>query len=196
MESPAPALFLTLFLLGQGPMTWQSLLFLMLWEAHYLYRAFVYPFLGRNGGSMPASVALLAFLFNLVNAYLNGRWLFHFRVSSSPITLVAVGVGLFLTGLSLHVWADHKLRGLRRPGSSRYQIPRGGLFRHISCPNYLGELLQWVGWALLTFSLPGTAFALWTAANLGPRALAHHRWYCLEFPDYPERRRSLIPFII
>ena len=31
---------------------------------------------------------------------------------------------------------DAVLRRLRQPGESGYQIPRGGLYRFISCPNY------------------------------------------------------------
>ena len=65
-------------------------------------------------------------------------------------------------------------------------MPRGGFFRWVSCPNYLGEMLQWSGFALATWSLPGLSFALWTVANLLPRAVAHHRWYRREFADYPE----------
>jgi hypothetical protein len=39
------------------------------------------------------------------------------------------------------------------------------------------------------------SFALFTAANLAPRALANHRWYHEKFADYPPERRRLIPFI-
>ena len=49
---------------------------------------------------------------------------------------------------------------------------------------------------LLTFSLPGLAFFVWTAANLVPRALAHHRDYRARFTHYPAQRRALIPFLL
>ena len=49
------------------------------------------------------------------------------------------------------------------------------------------------GWALATWSLPGLAFAVWTVANLVPRARANHRWYRGRFPDYPKERRALVP---
>ncbi len=97
-----------------------------------------------------------------------------------------------LFGFSAHVAADSRLRRLRPSG---YVIPQGGLFRWVSCPNYLGEIVEWSGWALATWSLPGLAFALWTAANLAPRALAHQRWYRERFADYPPERRVLVPGI-
>jgi protein-S-isoprenylcysteine O-methyltransferase Ste14 len=67
------------------------------------------------------------------------------------------------------------------------------LYRWISCPNYLGEIVEWSGWALATWSLPGLAFAVWTAANLAPRAHSHHLWYREHFEDYPPQRKALLP---
>ena len=72
-------------------------------------------------------------------------------------------------------------------------MPHGELYRWISCPNYLGELIEWAGWAVATWSLPGLGFAVWTAANLVPRARANHRWYRSHFADYPNERKALIP---
>jgi len=100
---------------------------------------------------------------------------------------------VFFIGLAINWWADEVLRNLRAPGESGYRIPKGGLYELISCPNYFGELLEWFGFALAAWSLPGLAFAVYTAANLVPRALAHHRWYREHFPGYPSSRRALIP---
>ena len=85
---------------------------------------------------------------------------------------------------------------LRAPGESGYKIPRGGLYRWVSCPNYFGELLEWLGWALATWSTAGLAFAVYTAANLVPRALAHHRWYQERFDDYPAERKAVVPLVL
>jgi len=41
--------------------------------------------------------------------------------------------------------------------------------------------------------VPGLAFAVWTFANLAPRARAHHRRYHGHFEEYPEERKALIP---
>jgi len=55
---------------------------------------------------------------------------------------------------------------LRKKNKKEYSIPRGGLFELISSPNYFGEIIEWTGWAVLTWSLPGLAFAVFTFANL------------------------------
>ena len=68
--------------------------------------------------------------------------------------------------------AARVLIGLRKPGDSHSSIPRGGMYRFVSCPNYFGEILEWAGWAVMTWSLAGLAFAVFTVANLLPRALA------------------------
>jgi protein-S-isoprenylcysteine O-methyltransferase Ste14 len=66
----------------------------------------------------------------------------------------------------------------------------------VSCPNYLGEIVEWGGWALACWNPGATAFFIWTVANLAPRAIKTHRWYRQEFADYPRDRKALIPFIL
>ena len=102
---------------------------------------------------------------------------------------------LFLAGFAANRWADAQLRGLRTPGDHSYKIPQGGLYRWISSPNYFGEIVEWFGWALMTWSLAGLTFAIWTVANLAPRAIANHRWYHDTFKDYPAERKALVPFL-
>lgn len=198
MEAPAPLVFALCFALGWPPASAAAWTFLALWQAHYLHRAFIYP-LQRRGGQprMPLAVVALGMLFNTGNAYVNGRYLFTFS-GGYPLEWLTDprflgGLALFVGGFVINRWADHTLRSLRRPGENGYRIPYGGLYRYISCPNYLGEVLEWAGWAIATWSLPGLAFAVWTAANLLPRAYAHHRWYRQTFPDYPPERKAVLP---
>ena len=76
-----------------------------------------------------------------------------------------------------------------------YKIPRGGAFELVSGANFFGEIVEWSGFALAAWSLPGLAFAIFTFANIGPRAASHHRWYLTKFPEYPRSRRAVIPFV-
>ena len=110
-------------------------------------------------------------------------------------TLGAV-LGVFLAGFVINLHSDHVIRTLRKPGDTAFHIPRGGMFRYVTSANYFGELTEWVGWAILTFSWAGLVFAIWTFANLGPRANTHHQWYIENFGDaYPRNRKRMIPFV-
>ena len=114
------------------------------------------------------------------------------EIARRGLELVYGGASVGLMGIV----ADAVLAGLRRPGETGYKIPRGGLYELISCPNYFGELLEWLGWAIATWSVAGLSFAVFTAANLVPRALTHHRWYREKFPEYPRSRRAVVPFVL
>jgi hypothetical protein len=200
MEIPAPVGMLAFFLLGgrYGPV---EVAFLLIWQLHYCQRTFVFPFLMKPGDPpMPLSIALFGTLFNLFNSYLNGRWLFTLS-DPYPATWLSdprfvAGLLIFLAGFAINLHSDHVLRNLRGPGETGFKIPRRGMFRFVSAANYLGEFTEWVGWAILTWSWPGAVLAFWTFANLGPRAIATHRWYQRTFPDYPRNRKALIPFVL
>lgn len=198
MEAPAPLVFALCFLAGEYRASLTAWVFLLMWEVHYVYRAFIYPLgLGGSGKRMPVVVAAIGFLFNALNSYLNGRYLYSFSggyTNDWPTDpRFIAGLLLFATGYAINRQSDRTLRRLRENGEPGYAIPYGGFYRWVSSPNYFGEIIQWFGWALATWSLVGLMFAVWTAANLAPRALSHHRWYREYFVDYPPERKALLP---
>ena len=146
---------------------------------------------------MPLSIALSGIFFNLMNAWLNGYYIFTLSGGYPDQWLYdprfITGTGIFIAGFIINRHADYTLAKLRKSDETSYKIPYGGLYNLISCPNYFGEILIWTGWALATWSLAGLSFALWTVANLAPRAMSHHTWYHQQFPDYPAGRKALIP---
>jgi steroid 5-alpha reductase family enzyme len=227
MESPAALVFAAVYATGAHRSGAVPVVLLVLWQTHYAYRAFVYPWTLRGSARMPAVIALMAIAFNLLNAYVNARWVSE--LGSYPLAWLAdprflAGTALFLGGLAVNRDADRRLRALRgpsagdargagpgqrspagdargagpgqRPPAGGYQIPHGGLYRWVSCPNYLGEIVQWFGWALLTWSPAGLAFAVYTTANLLPRGIDHHAWYRERFDGYPAARRAVIPYVL
>ncbi len=200
METPAVVVFLWIYLQGAHRADLVPLLFLGLWQLHYVHRTYVLPFRQRHDGRrMPALIPALAVAFNLLNATVNARWISHLG-AYPPAWLhdprFLVGTTLFFAGFTANVHSDYLLVSLRRPVEAGYNIPRGGLFRWISAPNYLGEIVEWTGWAVLTWSWAGAAFALYTVANLAARALSNHRWYRDRFPDYTPERRALNPYLL
>ncbi len=198
METPAALVFAVCFALGEYRNTVTAWVLVVLWEAHYVHRSFIYPFQLRGSDrQMPVVIVAFGFTFNLLNGYLNGRYLFMlsggYAVTWLSDPRFLAGLAIFLAGYVINRQADHTLGQLRRRAGTSYAIPQGGLYRWISCPNYFGEIVEWFGWALLTWSLAGLAFAVWTFANLAPRARSHHRWYRERFADYPPQRKALLP---
>ncbi len=172
-----------------------------LWMLHYLNRSIIFPLrIHTRGKQMPLVIALSAGFFNVVNGFFNGYW-WGFIAEPYPADYLydprmIGGAFLFLTGVWVNHRADTMLIALRKPGETDYRIPRGWLFRYISCPNHFGEILEWFGFAIMAWNLPAFSFALWTAANLIPRALAHHRWYQSKFDNYPSERKAVIPGVL
>lgn len=201
MELISPLVFGYLFLTGSNEKTGPMWIIFGLWMAHYLHRSIIFPMqLRTTGKKMPVSIALSAAVFNVGNGFFNGYWLGTLSASYPTNWLLdprfVVGLALWIIGLVINLRADYKLIGLRGPGQTGYVIPRGGLFEWISCPNHFGEIIEWIGFAILCWNLPALSFAVWTAANLIPRALAHHRWYRERFENYPAQRRAVLPGIL
>ena len=202
MEIVSPLVFAYFFLSGNQPKTAPMWIIFALWIAHYLHRSLIFPFrLQTRGKQMPLSIAASAAFFNAVNGFFNGYYLGYLS-PPYPLSWLSdprylLGLVLFLGGAAINLWADNRLINLRRRSDEGgYRIPRGGLFRYVSCPNHFGEIVEWTGFAILCWNLPAFSFAVWTAANLIPRACSHHRWYRTHFPDYPQDRRAVIPGLL
>nr|XP_006135277.2 3-oxo-5-alpha-steroid 4-dehydrogenase 2 [Pelodiscus sinensis] len=160
-------------------------------------RTFIYSFFTRSR-LFPLQILFLAILFCSYNGFLQGYymiycaqypndWFTDFRFIS--------GVLLFLFGMGINIHSDLLLRQLRKPGDTTYKIPQGGLFTYVSGANFFGEIVEWFGYAIATWSFPAFTFALFTLCCIGPRAYHHHRFYLRMFTDYPKSRKALIPFI-
>lgn len=149
---------------------------------------------------MPVVIMLFALFFNLINGFINGYWFGELSPSYSLSWFTdprfIFGALLFATGFFINQYHDRILIALRRNSTNGYKVPHGGLFNLISCPNFLGEIVEWAGFALLTWCLPTLSFFVWTMVNLIPRALDHHKWYKKTFADYPSGRKAVFPKIL
>ena len=147
---------------------------------------------------MPLIIVGSAIFFNCINAGLNGYFLAYFESYAQNSFYhwnFIIGIILFISGFLINQKSDHILINLREKGDTDYKIPKGFLFKFISCPNLFGELVQWTGFAIMAWNLPAVSFLIWTGANLIPRAAGHHKWYKNHFTDYPKNRKIMIPKI-
>ncbi len=199
LEAPAPISFAVFYVRGQHTGEPVSLLLAAAFLIHYADRVGLQPLrLRKSRKRTPLLSAAIAGCVNVLNGGLQGLAVGHVHSFGSgwltdPRFLL--GATLFVVGFALNRWSDAVLHGLRSPGETGYRIPTGGLYERVSSPNYLGEIVQWLGWAIATWSSAGLAFFALTVANLAPRARSNHRWYRETFGDYPASRRALIPYV-
>ena len=200
MESPCVVIMVIYAFIVRDALENIHIIFLSLWLLHYIHRSFIYPFvIDMTNPKMPISIAISAFSFNIVNVNLQAFGIYYLTEYSSDWInndILYLGLIVFFTGMYINIKSDYLVIALRKSKGPWYHLPTKFMHKYISSPNYFGEIIEWLGWTILTWSISGAVFALWTIANLFPRAFAHHQWYKEQFPDYPKNRKAIIPGII
>lgn len=192
---------------------WETvpMVFLLIFQIHYIQRALIYPFLIKGKSKMPIGIMFMGISFNILNAWMQGYWIFNIAYTPEyPALFVQygtdwllsapfiIGVILFLAGFIINLHSDYIIRHLRKESTdTKHYFPKGGLFKYVTSANYFGELLEWLGFAILTWSVSGLVFFIWTFANLVPRAHAIHKKYRQQFPDEFAGKtiKRVIPFV-
>lgn len=203
MEVPVFAAMLVLWWFSDRRTDGVRMIFLLLFEIHYFHRSFIFPRQLRGHSRMPLAIVLMGALFNTLNAMMQGGWIFYISPAdfyprdwllSLPFL---AGTLLFFAGMYINIQSDSIIRNLRKPGDTAHYLPKGGMFRYVTSANYFGEFMEWVGFAILTWSWAGAVFALWTFANLAPRAARIYDLYSQEFPDELDTHKvkRMLPFI-
>ena len=202
MESPVFFAMAALWFCSERRFEAAPLALLLLFELHYFHRSFIFPLRLRGNSQMPSGIVAMGMLFNTLNALMQGGWIFYLApadyyadwLSKPPFW---IGAAIFFAGMAVNLRSDAIIRNLRRPGDTRHYIPRGGMFRYVSSANYFGEVLEWTGFAVASWSTAGLLFVWWTFANLAPRSASLYRRYEKEFgAEFTSLgRKRIIPFI-
>ena len=186
----------------QATKCWQDLVAIM-FTVHFLKRELETMYVHRFGNdTMPVT-----------NIFKNSGyyWMFAFWIAHAslhPLYTVPpsvsqryAGVGIFVFSELMNLKAHLDLRNLRPAGTRVRKVPRGILFKYISCPNYLFEILAWVGFTMASQSVAAAAFTVVGAAQMTVWAIQKHKRYLREFDGiegrelYPRSRKILIPFL-
>lgn len=203
MESPVFIVMLILWILSERNTNVVCVIFLILFEIHYFQRSFIFPFLIRGKSVMPLSVILMGVIFNVLNAIMQGGWIFYvapenmYEISWLMTPQFIIGTLIFFAGMIINIHSDYIIRHLREPGDTKHYLPKKGMFKYVTSANYFGEFVEWCGFAILTWSLSGAVFALWTFANLAPRAAKIYDNYKKEFGNELDTKKvkRILPFI-
>ena len=203
MESPVFIAMILLCVFSERSTNVVCLIFLILFEIHYFQRSFIFPFLIRGKSVMPLSVILMGMVFNTLNALMQGGWIFYvapenmYEMSWLTTPQFIIGTLIFISGMIINIHSDYIIRHLRKPGDTKHYLPKKGMFKYVTSANYFGEFVEWCGFAILTWSLAGAVFALWTFANLTPRAAKIYDNYKKEFGDELDTKKvkRILPFI-
>ena len=203
MESPVFIAMILLCVFSERSTNVVCLIFLILFEIHYFQRSFIFPFLIRGKSVMPLSVILMGVVFNTLNALMQGGWIFYvapenmYEMSWLTTPQFIIGTLIFISGMIINIHSDYIIRHLRKPGDTKHYLPKKGMFKYVTSANYFGEFVEWCGFAILTWSLSGAVFALWTFANLAPRAAKIYDNYKKEFGNELDTKKvkRILPFI-
>ena len=121
----------------------------------------------------------------------------------SPRAKAAMGVNSLLTypGLLLFVVGELAnlsthitLRNLRSPKGTERGIPRGLGFDLVTCPNYMFEIISWIGIWMVNRSSSTAVFLAVSGGMMAIWAKQKESKYRKEFGDkYKKKRYSIIP---
>lgn len=88
-----------------------------------------------------------------------------------------LGVTAFCVGLVGNAYHHRVLATLRPSGGTGYGFPRRGLFRWVSCPHYLFEVVTWLGLALVFHHVAAWIALGGIAGYLAARSDTTRTWY-------------------
>lgn len=200
METPILLAVLYFYFTGSNAVNFSAVM-VAAFALHYVNRALIFPHrIKVQGKTIAISMVLTIMTFYIINGYLIGYYFGSLR--SYSVEWLAdprfiLGAAMFVAGFAINIHSDTVLINLRGAEDTGYSIPRGGMFNRVSCPNYFGEIVEWVGFAIMTWSLPAAMYAAWVALTLLSTGMNTHRWYRETFAtSYPAGRKAVIPYIL
>ena len=204
-----PCVFMTIFFLiyYRKNLNYKNILVMAPFFIHYVHRSFIFPFVIHSSKNNPLEITLMAFVFCFFNSLMINRSIFcliiDYELKSFWLNYI-FGLAIFGLGMYINIHSDYsmiKQRNANKDSNNKYIIPRGFMYELISCPNYFGELTEWLGFFILSNSFSGLVFFISTFANLFPRAIQYHQWYKNKFKEefatdkILSERKSIVPFL-
>ena len=160
---------------------------------HFAKRVFEVLFLHKYSGPIGILTTVLISGFYSLAAYIVGD------LNKVPLenadALFYLGVLAFIVG-SIGNFQHHRILASLRKDMLEYTVPMGGLFKYVTCPHYLFEIVAWLGIALISRHFGTFLVFCFALAYLSARAMRTLAWYRETFLDYPADRKAIFPNIL
>ncbi|KAI1841902.1 hypothetical protein JX265_011975 [Neoarthrinium moseri] len=109
----------------------------------------------------------------------------------------ALGFALFLFGETANFLVHRYLSTLRSPGGTERKIPKGLGFGVVTCPNYMYEIIAWIGMILISRSPSVALFISIGSMYMFTWGKGKERAYRKEFGDkYKKKRFVMLPGLL
>ncbi|KAI1083764.1 3-oxo-5-alpha-steroid 4-dehydrogenase-domain-containing protein [Whalleya microplaca] len=165
--------------------------------AHFVKRELETVFLHKfSANTMPAAYIFRNSFFYWAFAGLLGALEVYapFAPAARPgvSALDYVGFALYLLGEVANFDVHYYLAHLRKPGETARKIPRGHGFGLVTCPNYMFEIIAWIGIILVTRSPALTVFISIGTYYMFIWAWGKEKAYRKQFGDKYKKKRSVV----
>ena len=121
MEMPVFVVMLYLWATSPVKFDLPYLVFFLIFQFHYFQRSFIFPFLLKGNSKMPLVIMGLSVIWNLINGFIQGYWLFHLAPFYAPYAMswltdprFIIGMMIFVLGWIINMHSDHVIRHLRK----------------------------------------------------------------------------------
>ena len=169
---------------------------------HFLKRELETMFVHRfSASTMPARNIFKNSFHYWILAGLNiAAWIYSpSSPTAKPANTIILSAGLVLYGVGelWNAYAHLVLSSLRSSGGTERGIPSGFGFDLVTCPNYLAEILSWIGVYLVSgFSYSVLLFLVVSVGQMMPWAKKKENRYRREFGNkYKKKRYTMLPGI-
>ncbi|CAH8568781.1 unnamed protein product [Heterobilharzia americana] len=176
------------------------------WCGHYIKRLLESVFIHRfSHATMPLRNLFINcsyyYGFGLFVAYFTNHYLY--TPPTFGHTQIVIGFLLFIIGEWGNFCCHLTLKRLRPAGSMIRQIPYPmpgwfftRMFNLVACPNYTYEVIAWIGFTIMTQTLPALLFTIFGFRQMATWAIGKLKAYRREFPNFPKYRKAIVPYIL
>ncbi|KAM3477314.1 hypothetical protein MY8738_006498 [Beauveria namnaoensis] len=187
---------------GDAPMSNTQWLSFGLILAHFFKREFETAFVHKfSANTMPVSnVFKNSFFYWAVSGLLCAvsiYWPRSLAAKASEPAIDAAGTALYLFGEIGNALVHLYLSSLRSAGGTERKIPRGYGFGFVTCPNYMYEILAWIGVIIVSRDWTVALFIAIGGAQMFVWAKGKEKAYRKEFGDkYKKKRFVILPGLL